>query len=275
MAWHLDKPAAEAYPTRSTDGAVTASIEAHLVSCSNCQALMATIEEPAMVNLVADVWANVDELLDRRRIPVVERALRRFGCTETTARIMSVSARARWSYLAAVAVSVGMAFVAARSGNDRAFEAFLLLAPVGPLVATLGSFNRRTDPLHSLMRSVPTSPWRIAVLRTIASVVPAIGLTAIGVPILYHRGWLAAAWLLPSLALGMCVLALATRIAIESATLIAGACWLSVPLWARLHQVDLLRAFGGQIQFAALAVIAVITVALAVHRDRLDELVMP
>lgn len=275
MAWHLDNPAAEAYATRSTDGAVTASIEAHLVTCPSCQALMATVEEPAMMDLVADVWANVDELLDRRRTPVIERALRRFGCTETTARIISVSARARWSYLAAVAVSVAMAFVAARSGDDHAFEAFLLLAPLGPLVATLGAFNRRTDPLHSLMRSVPISPWRIALLRTIASVVPAIGLTAIGVPLVYDRGWLAAAWLLPSLALSMSVLALATRISMESATLLAGACWLSVPLWARLRRVDLLSSFDGEIQIAAFAVITVITVMLAVRRDRLDELVTP
>lgn len=274
MAWHLDNPAAEAYSTRSTNAAVTASIEAHLLSCSSCQVLMATLEEPTVAELVADVWESVDELLDRRRIPVVERALRRFGCTETTARIISVSARARWSYLAAVAVSVAMAFVAARSGNDQAFEAFLLLAPVGPLVATLGAFNRRTDPLHSLMYSVPVSPWRIALLRTIASVVPAIGLTAVGVPILYERGWLAVAWLLPSLALSMCVLALATRVAIESATLIAGACWLSVPLGLRLGQGDLLSAFGDQIQVAALVVVTASAVLLAAHRDRLDDLVM-
>lgn len=275
MAWHLDNPAAQAYAARSTNAAVTASIEAHLLSCSSCQAIMASLDEPTMGELIADVWVNVDELLDRRAIPVVERALRRFGCTETTARIISVSARARWSYLAAVGVSVAMAFVAARSGNDQAFEAFLLLAPVGPVVATFGSFNRRTDPLQSLMNSVPVSPWRIALLRTIASVVPAIGLTAIGVPILYERGWLAAAWLLPSLALSMCVLALATRISIESATFVAGVCWLSVLLLLRLRQVDLLSAFGGQIQVAAFVVVAAIAVLLAALRDRLDQLVMP
>ncbi len=275
MGWHLDHTAAEAYVTRSTNGAVTASIEAHLVSCSSCQALVATMEEPAMLQLVADVWAKVDDVLDRRRTPAIERALRRVGCTETTARIIAVSARARWTYLAAVTVSVAMAFVAGRSGNDQAFEAFLLLAPLGPLVATVGAFNRRTDPLHSLMRSVPISPWRVALLRTIASVVPAIGLTAVGVPILYDRGWLAVAWLLPSLALSMCVLVLATRVSIESATLIAGVSWLSIPPWSRLRQVDLLGAFGGGIQIGSLVVVAGIAILLAVHRQRLDDLVMP
>lgn len=274
MTWHLDQTTAHDYVCKTTDGVASASIEAHLVSCPHCQALVASTVDPELDALLADVWERVDEVFDRPRIGLTERALMAAGCTDTTARIVAASSRARLSYLAAVVTSVAIAIAAARSGRDAVFGMFLVLAPIGPLIATAGAFARWADPIHELLRSVPTSAWRIALIRTATSVVPAILLTLVTVPILDERGWLAAAWLLPSLALSVSTLALATWITIEPATLVVGSAWLVTPLLLRPQAVELVDSIAGPLQIVALAVVVVGVAVVAVRRTAFEYRVL-
>ena len=274
MTWHLDPSTAEAYVRRTADVATAASVEAHVVGCTSCQTLLSTVD-PTLDAWLAEVWTDIDEVLDRPRIGAPERALRALGCSETTARIVAASSRARWSYVTAVVLSVAVAFSAAHSGRDATFGLFLLLAPIGPLVATAGAFGRWADPLHPLLGSLPTSPWRMALVRTAASVVPAIALTSISIPMLGERGWLAVAWLLPALALCVSTLALATWISVESASLVVAVAWLAVPIVLRLHPAELIDAIGGRGQVVAIVIAVAASALVTVRRDTFAYRVIP
>lgn len=274
MNWHLDPPTAAAYVRRSTDDATSASVEAHVVGCATCQTLLSTVD-PTLDAWLAEVWTGIDEVLDRPRVGVFERALRGIGCSEPTARIVAASSRARWSYVTAVVLSVAVAFGAAHSGRDAAFGLFLLLAPIGPLVATAGAFGRWADPLHPLLGALPTSPWRMALVRTVASVVPAIALMSISIPILGERGWLAVAWLLPALALCVSTLALATWVSVESASLLVAMAWLAAPIVLRLHPAEVIDTIGGQGQWVAIVLAVAASAVVAYRRDTFAYPVMP
>jgi hypothetical protein len=274
MTWHIDEPIADAYLRRATDGVTSSSVDAHLATCADCQALLSSTVDPELDALLAEVWDRVDGVLDRPRMGVIERALLAVGCTDETARIVTSSARAQWSYLIAVTISVAMAITAAQSGRDAAFGLFLLLAPVGPLVATAGAFGQRADPLQPLLRTLPTSPWRMALIRTAASVVPAVVLTMVAVPVLNERGWLAVAWLLPSLALSTMALVLATWISIEPATLAVGAVWLATPMLLRPRAGQLIDAITGPFQVVAIVVVALGAVAVVARRTTFEYRVL-
>lgn len=269
MTWHLDLPTASAYARRGTDQATAASIEAHLNGCATCQALMTSVD-PQIDAWLDDVWVGIDDALDGPRLSLTERVLRAAGCSETTSRIVAASSGARWSYLTAVAMSIALAIGAAWSGRDAAFGLFLLLAPIGPLVATSGAFGRWSDPLHPLLRTLPTSAWRMALTRTAASVAPAIALTSVTIPILGGRGWAAVAWLLPALALCTATLALATWIAIEPATIVVGAVWLTPPILLRIGAVDLIDVISGRGQVVAAVIAGAAAVVVSTRRTTFE-----
>ena len=145
-----------------------------------------------------------------------------------------------------------------------------MIAPLGPLVATAGAFGSWSDPVHELARTVPTSALRILLVRVAASVVPSIALTALSIPWLIDRGWLAVAWLLPSLALAFGALALSSWVSIEAAALALGGLWISVPMALRLPVRELIELMARPTQLSSLfAIAAAIAITLA-RRNSFD-----
>lgn len=251
MTWHVDEQSAQRYVARRLDSTSTSSIESHLLACDRCRATVGGAVED---DLLAFVWSEISDALDRPRLGWAERTLRWLGCSDTSSRIVAATTRARLSYVIAVAISVAMALVASWSGGDVAFSAFLMLAPIGPLVATAGAFGRWADPAHVVLSVTPTSTLRIVLIRTAASVVPAIALTALSVPMLLDRGWLSVAWLLPTLALTLGALAMSSWVDLEIATMIVVGAWISTPILIRVPRRELLDAFAGQIQFVSIGI---------------------
>ena len=267
MTWHVDEESALRYVARGLDAASTSSIESHLLACDRCRA---TVGGAVDDDLVSFVWSQVADALDGSQLGRVERTLRRLGCSDTTPRIVAATTGARFSYVIAVAISVAMAVVAGHSRGDQAFVAFLLLAPIGPVVATAGAFGRWADPAHAVVSVTPTSKLRIVLIRTAASVLPAIVLTALSVPVLLDRGWLAIAWLLPTLALALGALALSSWIDLEIASLIVCGLWLSMPFLIRVPGGELIDVFGEQIQIASIAIAAVGTLTMTLRRGNFE-----
>ena len=247
MSWHVDEMAAMRYASASTDPATAAAIEAHVIACAECQSV---VGRTADTELLASIWNDIDDIIDQPHLGPVERMLRWFGCSDTVSRIVAATTHAHLSFLFVVAASIALAMLAAGPANDvdAAFGAFLLVAPLGPMAATVGAFGRRTDPTYALSHTMPVSAFRIILVRTIAAVIPATALTLLATPWLLDRGWLAAAWLLPSLALASIVLALSSWIDIELAALIVALAWLTLPFWLRFGGAGLTDAFAGPIQ---------------------------
>jgi hypothetical protein len=150
------------------------------------------------------------------------------------------------------------------------FATFLVTAPLGPLFGTAASFSRFADPAFELLGTVPTSPLRVLLTRTVAAVAPAIVLTGVSFVWTADRGWLAAAWLLPSFALSAIALALSTWIAVERAALIIGVVWVAAPFVARTDVGSLLDAFSAAIQIASLVALTAGVAVVAVRQSSIE-----
>lgn len=270
MTWHVDTRTAERYLEQTLDATDAASVESHVLMCEQCRtelgASAGQIDEAAL----SIAWAEIVEHLDRPALGWVERLLHGFGCSDVLTRVVAATARARFSFLVAVSLSLFLAIVAAQSPYERYFGIFLVIAPLGPLVATAGAFGSWSDPVHELARTVPTSALRILLVRVAASVVPSIALTALSIPWLIDRGWLAVAWLLPSLALAFGALALSSWVSIEAAALALGGLWISVPMALRLPVRELIELMARPTQLTSLfAIAAAIAITLA-RRNSFD-----
>lgn len=267
MTWHVDEQAAQRYVGRGLDATSASSIETHLVNCGECRARIGGAVDPELLSFV---WSEISDALDQPHLGWVERGLRRFGCSDSTTRIVVATTRARYSYLIAVLLSLAVAVAASLSHRDSEFAAFLMLAPIGPLVATAGAFGSWADPAHPLLAAAPTPTLRIVLVRSAASVVPAIALTAMSTPILLDRGWMAMAWLLPSLALTIAALMLSTWFEVEIATALVGAIWLVLPILIQFPSRRLLDVFAGQIQLVSIGISAVGVLTMMLRRPTFD-----
>jgi hypothetical protein len=253
--WHIDSASVQCYARHASDAVMAASVEAHVAACGRCAAEVSAAVEATSEDLLFDVWAKVDEMLDEPRISVIERLIRAVGCPPATSRVIAATGRAQWSCLSAVVLSLVLAVFASTSGDDAVFAMFLLFAPIGPLAATAAAFERFAEPVENLLRTVPTSLWTIALVRSASAVVPSIVLTALSIPILSERGWLALAWMLPSLALSVAALALTSWLRAEQSAVVVTLIWISIPVAARLRVDSLLEAMAGPAQVASMVLL--------------------
>jgi hypothetical protein len=269
MTWHVDVTTVERYWNGRTDAAVSASVEAHLLACEQCRTTLNATVDDAVLDTA---WHGIVDDLDTPRLGWIERLLLAIGCSVTTGRIVAATTRARFAFVVVVAFNVLVAIASSsRSGEpDSLFLAFLLLAPLGPLVATCGAFGRWTDPAHAVLRTVPTPTARIVLIRVVAGVVPAVLLTAVALPWLADRGWLALAWLMPALALALVTLALSTWIDVELAGVIVGGLWIALPVALRLPVSDLIDLFAGPVQLASSVTAAAAVMTAIARRSKLD-----
>jgi hypothetical protein len=270
--WHVDGDAARRYAARALDATDAASVDAHLLRCAPCRAVVnAAVAADAGEPVLEAVWRQVDARLDQPRRGWLERLLTTAGAPPGSARLVTATSRARWAYLAAVAVSLVMALLASRAPDREVFGVFLLVAPLGPLVATASAFGHAADPAHALLATVPTSAVRLLLVRTAAAVVPALVLTGVSVLWLLDEGWLAAAWLAPSLALATGALALSRWLPVELAATALGVVWVAAPLALRLRVDDLLELLGTPAQIGSLIVVLVGGAVFALSAGRFAE----
>ncbi len=267
MTWHVDEMSAKRYVARRLDGTSAASIESHALVCDECRTRLGQQVDDVLLD---SVWLALTEALDRPDASPIERALQRIGCSDVTARVVAATSRQRWPFVLAVAISLSMSLVAIQSSYEDFFGLFLIIAPLGPLVATASSFGRWSDPAYEITVMAPTPALRILLIRIAASVVPAIALTALSVPWLLDRGWFAIAWLLPSLALSAGALALSSWVDVERAALGLGLMWLALPTMLRLPVARLIDLFGAPVQVVSAVVAATAVVVVATRHESFD-----
>jgi hypothetical protein len=277
MTWHVDDAAARRYSAGTLDDIGCASVEAHLERCDRCRALVAGAATDVDLALLASVWADIDDELDGPRPGWIESMLHRIGVDEATARIVAATRRARWGYLVAVAASVALAVLAWHADDEPGLLViFMIVAPIGPLIATAGSFSW-ADPVIGIIRATPYSALRILLLRTAAAVVPAVALTLLAVPWLLDDGWVAIGWLLPSLALVSCALALSSWIPLERAVVALLVVWVIGVVIAQQRidaadvrtvadVADFTESAGTVLQVVSLVAIAVAAAIIVVRR---------
>ncbi len=262
--WHVDEPLLDRYVAGDAPPGLAASVEAHVVRCAECRGRLVPAVEPPRLDLV---WA---EVLDRIDAPVpgpVERLLRALGVRDDTARLLAATPSLGGAWLGSIAVVLVLALAAAHAA-DRGVAVFLALAPLLPVAGVAAAFSPLTDPVHELATASPYSSVRLLAVRS-AAVVAVTVLLAGGAAALLPGAapWLAAAWLLPALALTAGTLALATWFDPLHSALVLSTAWLGVTAPALAPGRDPLFVLSAGVQLACLAVLVAALATVAVRRD--------
>ncbi len=268
MTWHAMPTDLDRYVRGDLDHALAASIETHLTACASCRRLVATHADG---RAVARIKVGLDDRLDRPDASAWSAGLRRIGIGEADQRIVAASLGLHGSWLVAAVIAVGFAAVAAAGGNRGWLAAFLIAAPVVPLLGVALAFGPRVDPTFEIAVAAPLPVERIVVMRSMAVV-------GVVVPILFAASLLlpgplslAFVWLLPALGLATMTLALGTWVSITQAAIGLSILWAAAAGMAlarapRVTADAFVRAFvafgpAGQVGFAIAIAVAVVVIS--------------
>ncbi|GAA3012638.1 zf-HC2 domain-containing protein [Streptosporangium longisporum] len=213
--WHLPGELIERYTTGHLEAVQVMSVETHLMGCARCREAV-----PYEREWLTAGWERIADAVDRPRPRPVARILRRCGVPEHVAVFLAATPALARGWLVAVTATVAAAVAVAHlvDSTGAAWTVhpllfFLTVAPVLPLAGIALAYGPRVDPVHETQAATPMAGSRSLLLRALAVLVCAIVLTGLATPLLPGPPGLAAAWLLPALALTATTLALATRVA--------------------------------------------------------------
>lgn len=266
--WHapsdlLDRFAAD---PSAVEGVRAASLEAHLLACDQCRE---AVSSRTSTDFLEQSWSAVAAQIDEPHLSVVERVLCRLGVSEGTARLLGATPGLSLAGLLAVVAIAAGAVVSSRSTDTAG--AFLVVAPLLPLLAVAGTFSSVADPAGEAGIVTPLHGLGLALRRSV--VVLAVVFFALGVADLAvgELGVPVLAWVLPSWALAACAMALTTWFRAESAAVGLGLAWTLLVLvtrWAEGHTAAYAEAvvFAPAGQVAALVVLAGATWVVVVRR---------
>jgi hypothetical protein len=260
MSWHVQPDLLARYVAGDVDGPQAYSIEAHLPSCPQCSAQVAPLVDGALLGCA---WDAIEERLDAPRRSPVEALLLRARVPEHVARLLGATPALRLSWLLGCALVLAFAVYAAGRRPDGLYW-FLVLAPLLPLAGVAFAYGPDVDPTYEIGLAAPLRSFRLLLIRALAvlaTTTAMAGVAALALPGLHLS---AAAWLLPSLALTLTSLALATRKSPHVACGTLAVCWMLVAGAGRALAADPLVVFGetGQLSCAIVAAFAAATLIL-------------
>ena len=205
--YHLTPGIVDLYRVSHLSFEQEASVEAHLLACAACRALLSPAIDPQRLETI---W---DEVVERALTPrpnPVERFLTRCGLSEATVRVVTTTPSLRLAWTLALMAVLVFALMAAGTG-EQGVRWFLVVAPLLPVAGVACAYGPAADPAYELTVAAPYHTVRLILARSCAVIGTCVfltGLTSLFLP----AGAPAVAWLLPSLALSAATLALATRI---------------------------------------------------------------
>lgn len=266
MTWHAGTAELSRYATGDVDDATASSVEAHLVSCAQCRAQVATHIDPLRLERL---FEGVLDAVDRPRSGWAERVLVRLGIADHTARLLAATPSLQLSWLASVTVALMFSVVAAHGGSEG-LTLFLTVAPMVPLAGVAAAFGPELDRSQEITAATPLAGWRLLMLRGCAVfsvTVVLAGLAALALP---EMSWTSAAWLLPALGLSLATLGLSSFMSVDRAAAAVAVSWVVVVLAASYGERDGLAAFGATGQACFLVVTAVAAAVVVRQRDALE-----
>ncbi|HXJ63516.1 MAG TPA: zf-HC2 domain-containing protein [Actinomycetota bacterium] len=267
LQWHADPEVVARYADGRLDEARAYSLEAHLLACGECRAL---VPRAADLGWLEHVWAEIEEVVDAPRSGPVERLLIRLGIPDLVARLLAATPSLRLSWFGAVALVLCFAVLAAKGGH-RGPVLFLAMAPLIPVAGVAASFGPGMDPTYEIGVAAPLRSFRLLLYRSAAVLVASvvfIGLAALALPGL---DWTAAAWLLPAFALTVLTLAVSTVMEpVPSAVGVALWWVVSVALVGHLAG-DGVAAFHADGQVVCVVLIAVAGLVLARRSEAFER----
>ena len=272
MTWHANDQLLAEYASGEIDDASAFSLEAHLLACDRCRAEVAATADPARMSAT---WAAVDALLDAPRPGPVEWVILRLGVRPHLARLLAATPALRLSWLAAVAMTLAFSVAAAYGGQgERAQLVFLLVAPLLPVAGVAAAFSPGADPAAEVSLASPYSGFGLLLVRTVAVMTATTSLAAVAAVALPGLDLLAAAWLVPALALSVTCLAAGTFLRPVTAAATVAVVWVVGVVTTECLGAGGVRAFlrsgpiesgafqaSGQLLFLMVAIVAAAIVA--------------
>ena len=272
--WHADEDLIAGYVRGSLGTGLSASLEAHLLTCDGCRARLTAHVPPRLRARVATTWDAVREDVQVPRLPWTVRVLQGLGLGRDTAVLLAAARSMSTAWTAATVVVLAFAALAAFVGDDAGRAAYLIVAPLVPVAGVVASFGPAADPLSDLTRATPFSAARLVLVRTagvVASCVPLAVVLGLAVP---GPQWLGVGWLAPALAFVLLVLAASTWVE----PLVAGgsiAVGWAIAIAAVTRVDDPVAAVAATTQPAYLAVAlgAAVVLALRIRRSSAPSVV--
>ncbi len=260
MSWHVPERLAVAYSVGEVQGARAASIEAHVMACETCRSLVTAAVPDTRLE---SIWTAVADEVDIPRRTWSERLLGTLGMADSDARLVAAAPALHLSWLTSLAAVLLFA-VWASNTSDPGVTLFLIVAPVVPVLAVMGAYGPRIDPTYEMSVASPYPTLRLVLLRS-ATVVAVSGALALLASALVPQGQMAAAWLLPCLALVMLTLILARWVPQPVAAAVVAAGYSLPLLMALANDRDVSSVVtSAALQVAAVAVaVAALTVMTA------------
>jgi hypothetical protein len=257
------------------------SVDAHVPQCPGCRAVLAGVGDPARLA------RNRSVMLSRASLPrpaAFGRLLRACGVPEHVWLLLQATPSLRRSFLAGVVAVLGVVVAASQlavfpghqapglagSGGWPDLVPYVVVTPLLPLAAVAAAFGPRLDPAWALVSAAPVSKVWLLCVRTAAvvaaSLVPA-SLAALALP---ARHWLAAAVLLPALAVCAVALGLATMIRPALAVAAASAGWTVLVIAVTVMAGQPTRVVGAGGQLIASGLVVAGCIVIAIRRNAID-----
>jgi hypothetical protein len=256
--WHSEESTLSAFVDGTVDPVLGASVEAHLMTCEACRATVARLSS---ADLLEDVWSRVRDEVERPAPALVERLLVRLGVSEETALLLAAVPALRGAWLLGVVSATLFALLANEASQLIGTAAFLVIAPLAPLLGVSVSFSGDADPSSELVLSTPYSSLRLLLLRTsgvLASAVPVAIVVGFALP---GPSWLSVAWLCPAAAVVFLTLALGPHLGHTVSAAVVGSSWaLAVGTAVRMDSLAELVEPAVQLTCLALAVAGALSV---------------
>lgn len=259
--WHATSEELSAYRAGTGEGAVIASIEAHLLACPECRRALIEVGGATTSEETARRWAQVAERIDDSRSSGLSR--------------ITLSTRPLFSaWLLAMLLVLLLPLIPVLLVGVEAPTLLLAMAPLAPIAAVALAYRTSSDPAGELAGATPMAGLRAVAVRALVVSLAAVPLGVAAGLLLPFPTAIAFAWLLPGLAMSSLVLlAGTTRL---DPTTVAGAlavCWplaVALPSTTRRIPAEVVADWiaAPQLQVLMLGVAAVALVATAVRRDR-------
>ncbi len=210
-------------------------------------------------------WRAITAELDAPRPARTERALRAIGVPSSVVRMVAATPALRRSWYLSIVAVVLLGLGAADPAERGSLFALLVMAPLLPVLGVAMAYGTSADPSHEMQLATPTHGLRLVLVRAVTVLVVSVGTVLAMMLISPAARPMAAAWLLPAVAVTAASLALMTNRPPRQATTIAALAWFVTVLVARVVADDPLAAFrvGGQV---AAALVAVLSVSVTVVR---------
>lgn len=217
-------------------------------------------------------WRAITAELDAPRPARIERVLRSLRMPPPIVRVIVATPALRRSWYLSILAVVLVGLGGAEPDRPDSLFALLVLAPMLPVLGVAMAYGSAADPSHEIQLATPMRGLRLIAIRAVTVLIVSIVVVGPLSVLSPAARPMAAAWLLPALAVTAASLAMMTVRPPRQATVLVAVTWFAGVLIAQVAADDPLAAFRVGGQLVALAVAVAAGIVIVMRRDSYEHL---